>query len=207
MSAALALYNEGRAKLAESYRIDEVKGIRDWHDAMAAAAKIAKDDELLMIVTEMRVRAERRLGELLADTPKAKGGEHGGRAKIDGSRSEPSIQTPTLADLGIDKKLSMRSQQLASIPESAFEKAVSHVKEVASEVRAAAVLKVTKGEKQEEPPEDDDDFNESAFINSAVNQLARIVREWPEDRPVDGFLVHLRRYLRNFEERRGAKVA
>jgi hypothetical protein len=38
------------------------------------------------------------------------GGEHGGRQKKDGSRSEPSNQRPTLAEVGIDKKLSARSQ-------------------------------------------------------------------------------------------------
>lgn len=38
----------------------------------------------------------------------------------DGSRGsyiEPRDSRPTLADVGIDKKLSMRSQQLASMPE------------------------------------------------------------------------------------------
>lgn len=44
-----------------------------------------------------------RLGEMLKAAPKATGGEHGGKPRIDGSRVEPSNPTPTLADLGIDK--------------------------------------------------------------------------------------------------------
>ena len=61
----------------------------------------------------------------------ATGGEHGGRAKIDGSRAEPSNtrptladigtsavptenRTPTLADIGIDKKLLADDKKLSS---------------------------------------------------------------------------------------------
>lgn len=43
-------------------------------------------------------------GDLLQAMPKATGGEHGGRKKLDGSRVEPSDTTPTYADLGLDKK-------------------------------------------------------------------------------------------------------
>jgi hypothetical protein len=51
----------------------------------------------------------------------AKGAEHGGRKrKIDGARSEPSIQRPTLAEAGIDKKLSARAQKIAAVPEKKF---------------------------------------------------------------------------------------
>jgi len=34
----------------------------------------------------------------------ANGGEHGGKASLDGSRSEPSNKRPTLAEAGIDRK-------------------------------------------------------------------------------------------------------
>lgn len=54
--------------------------------------------------------AERRLGELMLAQKESvglapPGGEHGGRRKIDGSRGDPSIQRPTLAEAGIDKHL------------------------------------------------------------------------------------------------------
>jgi hypothetical protein len=45
--------------------------------------------------------------------PKATGGEYGGKAsQLDGSRIAPSNPTPTLAELGIDKKLSSRAQAI-----------------------------------------------------------------------------------------------
>jgi hypothetical protein len=60
--------------------------------------------------------AEIKLGEYLKATPKATGGEHGGRVKeIDGTREEPSNPTPTLAELGISKKLSSEAQRLADL--------------------------------------------------------------------------------------------
>ena len=48
--------------------------------------------------------------------PKAKGCEHGGRSRIDGSRVEPSNPTPTYAELGVTKKLASVAQQLAALP-------------------------------------------------------------------------------------------
>ena len=71
------------------------------------------------------MRAERRLGELIRAQKEtvglATGGKRGGRTKIDGTRSEPSNPRPTLADSGIDKKLSSHAQKLAAVPESKFE--------------------------------------------------------------------------------------
>ena len=74
---------------------------------------------------EIRERAEVRLGEILKVQKEtvglAAGGERGGRAKIDGTRAEPAILRPTLAEVGIDKKLSSRAQKKAAVPESKFE--------------------------------------------------------------------------------------
>jgi len=53
---------------------------------------------------------------MLAETPKATGGEHGGRVRIDGARKVPSNPTPTLADIGITKKLPARSQKASFKP-------------------------------------------------------------------------------------------
>ena len=71
-------------------------------------------------------RAERRLGEMLKETPKATGAA--GRGKKGAKRGtllEPRIKSPTLASLNIDKKLSARSQKLAGLSETIFENKVS----------------------------------------------------------------------------------
>lgn len=49
---------------------------------------------------------ERRLGEMLAKMPKAKGSAGTGRPTLGGTKAEPPKCETTLADLGIDKKMS-----------------------------------------------------------------------------------------------------
>ncbi|MGX1418328.1 MT-A70 family methyltransferase [Bradyrhizobium elkanii] len=129
----LIRYETARSALAEARNVDEVKDIRDKSEAMRAYARMAKDTQLEIDATELRLRAERRLGIMLSEHKRtigfASGGEHGGRSKIDGSREEPSNQRPTLADVGIDKKLSSRAQRIGGIGEQAFEAMVDSVRD------------------------------------------------------------------------------
>jgi len=121
----LALYTKACQALAEAKTVDEVKGIRDKASAMRVYAQQAKNRQLEVDAAEIRMRAERRLGEMIRVQKEtvglATGGEHGGKPSIDGSRAEPSNKRPTLAEAGIDKKLSARAQKMAAVPEEKFE--------------------------------------------------------------------------------------
>ena len=66
---------------------------------------------------EIRLRAERGLGEVLARTPKHKGRLKRGSAVPEGNHGEPSI----LAELGITKQFSSQAQKLAAVPSKTFE--------------------------------------------------------------------------------------
>jgi hypothetical protein len=127
----LVRYETARNALAECQRVDEVKDIRDKAEAMAAYARQAKDTELIQFATEIKVRAERKCGELLAQTV-----EHGGDRKSD-SRSD----APTLNEMGITKDQSSRYQQLAAMPDEHFETAVETAKSTAGEVTTAFMLR------------------------------------------------------------------
>jgi hypothetical protein len=65
---------------------------------MAAAARVAKNRDLEADCVEIRMRAARRLDELREAQKEmiglATGGEHGGRAGLDGLRKNPSNARP-----------------------------------------------------------------------------------------------------------------
>ena len=70
--------------------------------------------------SEIRIRAERRLGEMIAKQKETVGLATGGDAMK--ARFQPGTEVrPTLAAAGIDKKLSSRAQKLAAVPEDKFE--------------------------------------------------------------------------------------
>lgn len=122
----LTRYEAARQALAEARRVDEVKEIRDKALALAAYAEQAKDTELLNQATEIRLRAERRAGELLREM--AERGErdsgHGDR-QSEKAKSQPATQ---LSGIGVTKAQSSRWQKLASLPDEKFEIRVEHAK-------------------------------------------------------------------------------
>lgn len=124
--SGLVRYEAAVKALAECKAVDEVKAWADKAAAMQAYGKMAKDKTLEVDAAEIRIRAERRLGELLAQQKAggglAKGVRMGGRA-ADGSAVvvDDRRETPTLGDVGISKDLSSRAQKLAAVPHDEFE--------------------------------------------------------------------------------------
>lgn len=161
----LVKYNAARTALAEAHRVDEVKDIRDKAEAMAAYARQAKDTEMIQWVTEIKVRAERRAGQMLAEMPKAKG------ELRNSSRSHDVTATKTLADIGISKNESSRWQKLAAVSDEKFEHAVAAAKEVAGEVTTAAMLRAAKPAHVE--PEDADYSGPSEAELQALHDAAK----------------------------------
>jgi hypothetical protein len=137
---ALVKYEAARTALAEAHRIDEVKDIRDKAEAMAAYARQAKDTELIQYATEIKVRAERRCGEMLARTERAPGAKGVGTSAVERYDTTP----PTLSDMGLTRDESSRYQQLAAMPDAHFETAVATAKATAGEVTTAFMLREAK---------------------------------------------------------------
>lgn len=160
MSTQLVRYEAARTALAECQRVDEVKDIRDKAEAMAAYARQAKDTELIQYATEIKVRAERKAGELLRlasergeRAGKAEGGKHAA-AVLHGKSHDTTSQPPTLADMGITKDQSSRWQSLAGMSDDHFEAAVATAKDTAGQVTTAFMLREAQKAKapQGKPP-------------------------------------------------------
>ena len=122
MSTQLIKYEAACRALAECKSVDEVKTWADKAAAMQAYGRMAKDKTLEVDAAEIRIRAERRLGEMLS-AQKADGGLNKGKLKQGPAlvSNEDGKSAPKLVDAGISYDLSSRAQKLAAVPEAEFE--------------------------------------------------------------------------------------
>ena len=91
------------------------------------------------MMAEIKLRAERRCGELLADMEKRDGGD---AQRTRSQRVTESEVPPRLADMGISRMQSSRWQAIAAVPEAIFEEHVAAVKAEAAELTSAGMLGV-----------------------------------------------------------------
>lgn len=120
--ASLDKYEAACRAVADAKSVDEVKDIRDQAEAMRAYAKQAKNKQLEIDASEIRFRAERRIGELMAAQRDSVGLANGGDAAKARVADGPEQNTrPTLAEAGIDKHLADRARKYAAVPEQEFE--------------------------------------------------------------------------------------
>jgi hypothetical protein len=118
---ALSRYDVACRAVAAAKAVDDVMEIVAHADAFRVYARQAKDRQMEIDAAEIRIRAERRLGELMAAQASAIG-----KAKPPGSNQHRVIfkpdAPPTLAEVGIDKNLAHRARTLAAVPQEKFEK-------------------------------------------------------------------------------------
>jgi len=149
MGVSLVRYDAACHAISEAKRLDEVIDIRDKAEAMRAYAWQAKNKELEVDAAEIRIRAERRLGQILASLEKNKGAAGGGKKTAPrGSLVEPRDNSPTLSDLGIDKKLSARSQKLAALSDKEAEATVARWRAKATNNAGKVTVDMLKPDKK-----------------------------------------------------------
>lgn len=106
-------YEKAKAALAECARLDECKEWINRMAAMASYAKQAKDTSMEELALRIRRRAERRLGELLAELPTSKPGS--GRT---GER------TRAAQSIGMHQTSAAQLVRISTVPKQTFEEKI-----------------------------------------------------------------------------------
>ncbi len=135
-------FDRAREALALAHSIDEVKQIRDQASALLAYIKQQKGSfEMQNQAAEIKLRAERRAGEMLKENPDIKPG--GDR------KSSLHDERMKLADLDISEAQSYRWQLEAEIPEERFEQFISETTAAAEELTSIAAVRIAQKIKRE----------------------------------------------------------
>lgn len=124
MNGPILHYDRARLALEQARTLDEVKGISDRMEALRCYARQAHDPDLELSVAEIRLRAQRRLGELSRELDRVQG-ENPPNVPPSGH----SGKRETLAAAGVSKSQAHRCEQIATVPEGAFEALLATARE------------------------------------------------------------------------------
>jgi hypothetical protein len=117
----LVRYDAMCRAIEAAHAVDEVKDIRDRAVALEHYARQAQNTDAERRACEIRLRAERKAGQLLAELPKQQGSR--GVGKKVGSTDTTPLQK-ALKTNGISKDQSSQWQKLGAMPQKQFELAI-----------------------------------------------------------------------------------
>lgn len=179
---ALSLVEQARTMLAEARDLNEVKEVIGKAEAIRHFLRQQGEAvEAQNLAAEIKVRAERRAGELLREMPKNAGAA---------TRShDVTASPPTLSDLGVERMQSSRFQAVASIPEPLFEEHIAATKASGKPLTSNGTLRLAKQVLMGDEPEPK--AEPAWLVHRAVIELITTIRvifdAWPEaKRPILG---------------------
>jgi len=144
MTDVLVLWSAAREALAKARDIDEVKAVRDKASALRLyAQQRGESHEMQNDIAEIKLRAERRAGELLTEIPH----ETGKRTDLTSSDDVTKLQ-----ETGISRAQSSQWQKEAALPEEDFERYVAETKGDGGELTSAGLLRVAQRHLQQQAP-------------------------------------------------------
>lgn len=136
-STTLARISEAMKALSAAKTLDDVLQIRDQAEALRVYVKAASDSlEAANAAAEIKLRAERKAGEMLAGIDNAKPG----RKELGNS-----VLPNSLEGLGIDKMQSSRWQRASRVAADDFEAYLRDCQKNGREVTQAGLLKIANG--------------------------------------------------------------
>jgi hypothetical protein len=138
-TTTLARISEAMKALVAAKTLDDVLQIRDQAEALRVYIKAASDSlEAANAASEIKLRAERKAGEMLAAMEKKKN-QHDAPDTMSGAVAVP------LLDIGVDYKQSSRWQREARVTVEDFEAYLRDCQKHAREVTQAGLLKLANG--------------------------------------------------------------
>jgi hypothetical protein len=132
---SIVVLTQARKALSEAKTLKDIAGIHDVAKAAEAYAKAAHlGEEMVNEAIEVRLWAERKAGEMLAQMEKNTGARGIGTSAVpDGNR--------TLADLGVTKKESSLWQLIARVPLRRFQDYITETREDGRRLSAAPLAR------------------------------------------------------------------
>ncbi len=128
--------------IAECHRVDEVKDIRDKAMALEVYARQSMNIDAERLAAAVRLRAERRAGQLLTElrrSPVYGGGDTTPRSADVAERSE---YREAIERAGISPRTATRFQEFATVPEEVFE---AHLGNVAAKPSVNGIMRAVNG--------------------------------------------------------------
>jgi len=137
--SSLSVIGEARRALASVTSFTDVLEIRDKAEAIRIYMRASKASlEAQNAAADIRLRAERKAGEMLADMEMNVGSK---KTKAGGNTMLPPEK---LSDIGITKMQSSRWQAIARVPEAKYEELVAVCQEEGCELTQSALLSLEK---------------------------------------------------------------
>jgi len=160
-------WDDLKTSIEASTTLSEVKEFRDKAEAIRHFAQVSgRAEAVVRRYAELRLRAERRGGQLLLQMPKQGPGDY---RRSNGVSLQPLA--PTFEEQGIDKSQAHRWQRLASIPHQAFEDWVSKV----SEITTVGALQVARQYQREKASF----FRKTSMFREVTGRYAVILADPP----------------------------
>jgi hypothetical protein len=166
MNSYLSNISKARTQLAKANSITEVLDIRDKAEAIRVYIKAAGEGlDSQNLAAEIKLRAERKAGELLAEMEKNTGNKN--RGQSGGNKVLP----PRLEELGISKMQAHRWQKEALVDECTFETLIAECMDERKELTQSALLSVANAGHVSQSTGENEWYTPPIYIDAARSAM------------------------------------
>lgn len=172
MTNALAKLDKATQMLAEAKTLDEIKYIVDIAEAARTYARAAKLGlEAQNNATEIKLRAERKAGDLLSQLQRQNGGDRKSDSKPENLINEFK---EVIQEQEIPESTAYRWQTIANIPQETFENHIASVTEEHEELTTAGLMKAASKPHVAHNSGENEWYTPPEYIACAVAVMGRI---------------------------------